>query len=711
MNNSLLFNDFQKQKIKYITQPNYDVGIINKIPKVKDFIVDDLQKKHIYFNDKLNENNLHSINTPYNSESIIVNEKKQRVNRILIDSVFRNKIPKNILDIKYFNILTNSINLYSIENTSGYENILRIIFKNNLNINDRIILQNLKSTKIQLKNPISMTNTNPYIKILHQNHGLKKEYIKYNPIYINISNIIGNSADKKYLNNIPITEINRKHLIYLTLNESEIVNADYYYIKLDVIPQANYVDNINIAILEINSLYGVPLNLINSNYPLNDNQLIGYHTIINATTDYIDIQLTTNIPLTVYNIGSKFIISKVLNTIDSYPNNNQYSVTLNKTLYNVSSIKLINAYFPISSYLIKTDINDKLYWQISNDSDYIYSIKIYQNNYEPDILAKIIEDQINNTTRISITKTYLNDNLNSKIYFNNKHISKVSINKLNNLTEIKMYQEVILYDPFTITIDDIGFKYITINYLKHELTINDTIEIFEALSTDGIPSELINKEHNIYKIIDENNIQIKIPIHNPNTTIEVKGYVKIRKPILFRLLFNYTDTIGKVIGFRNTGDSKSITSYKSIIRNDEPYEQDFIYDEEGNTILDKSNSIIPNHNVIFSNKYHYILLCSNILESRYDGDTLISGVSPHIKNVLAKVDFDNDIGKYVYETYTNFIDKLSINIPQLTTIDFSIYYSDGTLYDSNTLEHSFVLEIIEDLNELINSKSNTRQGI
>ena len=60
---------------------------------------------------------------------------------------------------------------------------------------------------------------------------------------------------------------------------------------------------------------------------------------------------------------------------------------------------------------------------------------------------------------------------------------------------------------------------------------------------------------------------------------------------------------------------------------------------------------------------------------------------------------------------SNFIDKLSINIPQLTSLDFSIYYPDGTLYDSNTMEHSFVLEIIEDLNELINSKSNTRQGI
>ena len=686
-------------------------SIINEIPKISDNIVDDDIKKYIYFNDKLNENNTTSINVPYNSESLFVHETRERVNRILVDSTFRNRVPKNILDTKYYNIEENKISLYTINNEIGLENILRINFKNELTINDRIVIQNLKSIKVQLKNPISMINNNPYIKIYHPNHKLKNEYTKYNDIYVSISNIIGNSSDLKFLNNIPITEINKIHKIYLTINEADIVNVDYYYIKLSIIPLANFTDTNNIGTIEILNLYGVPLNFINSGYPLSNNQLVGYHTIINATSYYIDIQLSTNIPLTTINIGSKCILYKVINSIDSYPDNNQYTITLKKTLYNVNSIKLINAYFPISSYLIKTDRNDKLYWQISSDSDVTYSIKIYQNNYEPNDLATIIQESINNVDRKGLTESYHNDNLNQKIFYNFKHISEVTINKSTNLTEIKMFEEVLILNPIKSTYtDDIGYKYLKINYYKHGLNLNDYIIISNVPSFSGIPENIINSKHNIYKIIDTNNFEIKLPIYNENTSTNFTGYFTIRKPILFRLLFNYSDTMGKVLGFRNVGTSKAITSFKNIIRNDEPYEQDFLYDEQGNTILDKSNSMIPNHNIIHSNQYHYILICSNILESKYDGNPNISGINNNIKNIIAKIDFDNDIGKYVYETYTNFIDKLSTNISQLTTIDFSIYYPDGELYDSNTMEHSFVLEITEDLTELINSKANTRQG-
>jgi hypothetical protein len=710
MNNSLLFNNFTKQKKR---EPQINtVNIVNETPKIKDFIIDDIVKKNLYFNDKLNEHNLHSINIPYTSDSKFIHEKKERINRILIDSLFRNRVPKNILDTKYLNIPENSISLYSTNNEINLENIMRIHNQNTFNINDKIIIQNLKSIKVQLKNPISMINNDPYIKIYHPNHKLKNEYIIYNDIYINISNVVGNSADKKFLNNIPITEINKMHKLYLTINKSDIVDVDYYYIKLSIIPLANFSDTNNIITIEILNLYGVPLNYINSGYPLNNNQLIGYHTIINVTPNYIDIQLNTNIPLSINNIGSKFIIYKVLNTIDSYPNNNQYSITFKKTLYNVNSIKLINAYFPISSYLIKTDYNDKLYWQISSDSDQIYSIQIYQNNYEPITLSKIIQENINNVIRTGIQKIYHNDNLNQKIYYNNKHISEILINKDSNLTQIKMFEEVLIFNPIKkITIDEFGYKILTINYYKHNLYIDDYIIISDVPALEGIPINIINNKHNIIKIIDINNFEIKLPIHNPDLSSSFNGLYTIKKPILFRILFNYSDTLGNVLGFRKTGNPKSITPFKKVIRNDEVYQEDFLYNEIGESILDNSNSIIPNHNIIHSNKYHYILLCSNIIESKYDGNPTISGINNNIQNIIAKIDFDNDIGKYVYNTYTNFIDKLSINITQLTTMDFTIYYPDGTLYDSNTMDHSFVLEITEDLTELINSKSNTRQGI
>jgi hypothetical protein len=715
MNNSLLFNKNKLKKIDYITNTDNEINVINEIPKVKDYIIDNVTKKHLYFNDNLTETNLHSINIPYNSNSEIVNEKKERINRILVDSRYRNRTPKNILDTIYYQIPINSINLLPI-NSDGLSNILKInmLNTNTFKINDRIIIQNLRAPKIQLKNPIIMTNNIQYIKIMHPNHQLIQEYTKYNDINLIISNVKGNSKDGKYLNNISITQFNKKHKIFLTINENEIVNQNYYYIKIDEIPKSNYIDIDNIVIIEMLNIYGVPLNMINSNYPLNDNQLTGYHTILNVTSSYIEIQLNIQISLQILNVGSKFNITKVVNTIDSYPNNNQYSITLKKTLYNISSIKLVNAYFPISGYLVKTDINDMLYWQINNDSDYLYSIKVYQNNYKPNLLENIIQEQINLTKRNTITNIYYNDNVNKKIYYNPYHISKVSINQKNNLFKIEMFEDVIIQKAIVSTeIDEEGYTHIIINYYNHNLLVNDQIEIFDSLSTNNIPANIINSKHIIEKIIDTNYFKIKLSLFNSEITqLNGGGLIfKIRKPLKFRLLFNKSNTIGNILGFRNVGNSKSITTFNTIIQNDQPYEQDFLFNEQGESILDKSQTIIPNHNILYSNINHYILITTNILESKSDGETLISGFPENIKNVLAKIDYDNDIGKYVYNTYTNFVNKLSINISQLSEIDFTIYNSDGILYDGINMDHSFVLEIIEDLNELINSKSNTRQGL
>ena len=125
MNNSLLFNKNIKKKINYVTPTENEVNVINEIPKVKDYIVDDITRKHLYFNDNLNENNIQSINIPYNANSEIVNEKRERINRILIDSRYRNRIPKNILDINYFQVPANSIDLLPM-NTDAIPNILKI---------------------------------------------------------------------------------------------------------------------------------------------------------------------------------------------------------------------------------------------------------------------------------------------------------------------------------------------------------------------------------------------------------------------------------------------------------------------------------------------------------------------------------------------------------------------------------------------------------
>ena len=64
---------------------------------------------------------------------------KDKVSLLNIDSLYRNQIPRNILDSNVSFLSNNAIQ------TTRDSNIVRINFpNNNLNINDRIVLRNVK---------------------------------------------------------------------------------------------------------------------------------------------------------------------------------------------------------------------------------------------------------------------------------------------------------------------------------------------------------------------------------------------------------------------------------------------------------------------------------------------------------------------------------------------------------------------------------------
>ena len=58
-------------------------------------------------------------------------------------------------------------------------------------------------------------------------------------------------------------------------------SRNYYFIKTDIISNIEYTDNSSDLIVKFRNLNGIPLNLINVNYPINENQKSGYHIISN----------------------------------------------------------------------------------------------------------------------------------------------------------------------------------------------------------------------------------------------------------------------------------------------------------------------------------------------------------------------------------------------------------------------------------------------
>ena len=195
----------------------------------------------ILTNDNLNKlKNRYNLNN-INDENTYVNELLQgnflennneyykKITRINIDSRDRNIEPKNIIEgeIIYLN------NAFSFTKDSNIVNV-KTNKEHNLVTNDKIILQNVESNIVNLKGGIELTKNSYYVKINHTNH-----LINNSPnidLFVEIKNAKGTSNNYTLYDNISLSLINNIHKIYLKTDTDSTISNDYFYIKLDVLP-------------------------------------------------------------------------------------------------------------------------------------------------------------------------------------------------------------------------------------------------------------------------------------------------------------------------------------------------------------------------------------------------------------------------------------------------------------------------------------------
>jgi hypothetical protein len=67
---------------------------------------------------------------------------------------------------------------------------------------------------------------------------------------------------------------------------------------------------------------------------------------------------------------------------------------------------------------------------------------------------------------------------------------------------------------------------------------------------------------------------------------------------------------------------------------------------------------------------------------------------------FAKLYLAGDMNNYVYDQYIQLGQQFQEPISTLSTLTFSFYGPDNNLYDFNNVDHSFTIEIIEQLDEL-----------
>lgn len=479
---------------------------------------------------------------------------------------------------------------------------------------------------------------------------------------------------------------------------------------------------------------GVPLKYINCDYINGFNNIDTYKYIRDIVPkSYIVIEMD-RIGFLNRTFGGDSVHIGLIEDIDrGYSNPNSYIIDLERVYNNVISIRMISSCFPITQKVIMDGLtggkrNNRFYWQNIDDGDRIYKIELQPGNYSRYELREQFEKEVKNIQRINNASSSsinciamtIND-INDKVTFKGYNIFKsegkrIFVNKikLSLINQLCNSSRTTLIKP-----EDSYYHYpsgdyfkifsnihvngdvirITIHHPNHTVKVNDTILIYDSLNFDDIPAKYINGEH-IVSRSDNDYYDILLNGVNFDTsldkTITGGNEIKILTSNIFRIRFDYNDTFGTELGFRDVGNDTSITPYAFTISNDTLYDGEDII-----SVLRKSNkkycnancdiyNVNPNdvsiHDSIQLYGPPYILIkCREISNVENPGK---------IKDFFYRINLSGQLNSYVYNSYVKTPVILNDPIDHLSKLSIDIYNPDGLYYDFNGAEHSFVLEIV-----------------
>jgi hypothetical protein len=701
-----------KNENKEIANPNTRNFFRNNLPfqpinnsenGVDENSVAEFGKQITYLESSINNNSIKNEHAIKVEKSILNNKKdtiaissktsksQYRHTRINIDSRLRNIQPKHILDTNLYN-LTNALFLTKNSNS------IKVYHPNHgYLVEDKIIIEFATGKQVKIKGDLIFEKGSTFAKINQTNHGM----INGNSYTIQISNVAGNVNSGTFLLNYPVNIINKTHTVYFTRSLTDQFDPNSYYIQLNIEADAQftYQYSFNVTYLNIKS---IPLNEINADYPISPDRINGFQiidTVIDANNYSFSVNSNADTSTSsTLGDGGTIMIIKVLSTISGYPDNNNYQISLQRNFYHVTQIKLINTIFPITQKLINnTPIsikNNLFYWQNLSDGNTIYSVSVPSGNYNLPDLKTQLTTLINKVIRPNIDSTILvND-----AYTYNTNYAVIDINQNQNIFSIQFFQRVILTNAIfkDTTVYPDGFTRAIVTYKNHGLIVGNVITFSNVLGTDEIPTENLNGNFIIETVIDINTFLIKLDrFNNVTSTSTTNGgtAINLLLPIQSRLLFNVPNTIGRVLGFNNVGDSNSITSYNYINNNYDLYEVDVQENSVGVITQPRQDTRILN-----VNSNNYILMLADV---PFNDQINLFNTSTYS---MAKIYLAGELNSYIYDQFIQLGSGFQEPISTLSALSFSFYGPDNNLYDFNNVEHSFTIEIVERLNELVIEK-------
>ena len=653
---------------------------------------------------------------------------------ININSAHRNKLPTADVD----NIINLGKNPLELKKKS---NQLIILHSNSgFKVNDRIILTGAGVPVITLRSKIGnnygyeLSNGSSLLKIYYT-HGIDASY-NTNDIIVTIDGIRGNTTStavqNSYFDNISVNLMNKTHTVQLAtansnfgtiftptfdtngnVTNSSSLDTDAFYVDIGRLYTGTFSTSINPLApynftIKFPQIGNIPLNLINAEYPIDINHLQGFHiikTILFGGIGYT-VELSKKSLFDISNVGGSNIKVGKINKINTgYSRPNHYKIELGNVFYNVISARLVSSEFPNTRLAIRNSngsANNKLHWNNLDDGDYIYSIEVEPGNYTPAELVSELQNKFIETERINFAIDNDPNIVTNTPPYTNKHLFNITISTTTNIVTFSSLREAVLERPIYNTDPVINQNTdintfnsiikVTIEHANHGLSVGDTILISNAIAHYGIVASVLNGEHKIIELDSTdpiNRYKIELPKFNLITSSaesDTKGglAVTIFSPNTFRLRFDQEDSIGDLLGFRNVGNSTSVYGYASSIKNSDPYEFEQSVNAFGITKKIKQNFLQLSGD-------DYFLMVTDKIEN-------ITCTGP-IKSAFAKVILCDIPGKTLYNSFINLVKIRKEQLEELSELEFTFYAPDGTLFNFQDIDHSFVIEIttIEEL--------------
>ena len=645
-----------------------------------------------------------------------INNYSYKVSLVNIDSRYRNKIPQNIIEMNNTILPSNPITT-----TDNSIQIKLNIPNHAYQVDDKIIVQNVEGSQMILNNPIYLLPNFGYYIVNMNQHGIEPHFTTDGNFQIIVSAYEPLTINDRVIGNIPINSIIGLRDIYvydptdinsfITLqildqitSQLNILQKDlqenYFFVKLPF----NYTGlNSNIyniqKIFQFNfmSIGRIQIPYLNANYPINYLQYQSIHIITSVDIDNVYYNVSVNALFTQKGGGNKVTVGKMVNTIEGYPNANQYAINLKRSFTEVIRMELVSTEIPYIDFNILNNVsvqNNKLYWQYLEDGDYIYSIALAPGSYSPASFITALKQLMNSIQRIGSTP-------------NNIILCSFDIIFNDNSQEVDFYSYKYQTLPYSLSLEQnasLGSVVLTINQPNNFVNVGDTITISGATAMGDITTNMINTSFTVYSVNSLiQTYSVLIPYNPQSTTINLTGNggpgVNIRTPTYTSFIFTYPDTMGSILGFKNAGSPNAITPFSAVISNFNDYILPTPYDEVGNP-----NTI--NNLLNLSGDYYYMLLYIN----DYEGIQTNTSLS----NPFSKILMMGISGDVMFNTFVNSPLEFDIPISSVDEFNISFVFPDGSLPDFRNFEHSFTLRITERISQpddtQIDSKKVTYTG-